>query len=389
MKRIWQLLSLATWFTLLLAGCGGSGGSGTGSSATATGVFVDKPVKGIKCVFGSYSSMTDAGGTFTYPVGAKGKFKIGSLVIGEAAGASVVTVVDLVKTAKPTLTDAQAKTEATKIVQFLMTLDDNSDAQTIVITPTVFRRYTGAAYKDKDLLTEDLPGLCQHGKPGGVFVNASTASSQLTNSLSNLNMLKYAGEYVSSSFGGDSAANVVIKPNGTLKGIAADQEGDVFDLRGSVAVDGTLSVQVYSHDASTPISGITVTAKADGAGTITGQTVDTTVTPAKTRAFTLVRVTASTNKYTGLYSGTYSGASSGSWAFAIDQAGVLLGFAGGSGSEVGLRGSVNTSTGAITLGAVSGGGSFSGTIAASGTVSGSWTANSGSGTFTGSKVLLW
>jgi len=391
MKRLWQLLSLAAWFTLVLAGCGGSsGGSGGGtSSATATGVFVDKPVKGIKCVFGSYSSMTDAGGAFTYPVGTKGTFKIGNLVIGEAVGGPTVTVVDLVKTAKPTLTDAQAQTEALKIVQFLMTLDDNSDTQTIVITPAVFTRYTGATYKGKDLLTENLPSLCQHGKPGAVFVNSTTARSQLNTSLGNLSMLKYAGEYVSSSFGGDSAANVVIRPDGTLKGVAADQEGEVFDLKGSVALDGTLSVQVYLHGSSTPLSGVTITAKADGAGTITGQSVDTRVTPTKTRSFTLNRVTSSTNKYTGLYAGPYSGTSSGSWAFAVDRAGSLLGFAGGSGSEVGLSGTVNTTTGAITLGAVTGGGSFKGTIAANGSVSGTWTATGDSGTFTGSKVVLW
>jgi len=397
MKRLSKVLAVATWLGLALAGCG-SDDSSTGGT-TATGVFVDKPVQGIRYVFDNYSGFTGLGGTFTYRVGTTGTFRVGDIVLGRAPGAPTVTLLDLVKTGNPSLTPAEAKEEATKIAQFLMTLDEDSSWD-MVISPQTFNSYTGARFKATNFQTADLGALCNEARPGSTPVSSGAAFAQMSSAAADLPQLRHGGEYVSAKFGDDFVAYAVVEGYGSFSGVVANREGEVLSLVGEVSAAGDVDLTLYEYGTATEVSDTTVTAHSDGAGTITGTAVDSSVTPHKTIPFTLLRVTKATNEYIGVYGGYYWIANdavratfiapSGSWVFGIDSTGKLFGFTDVEGTVVKLTGTVNMATGAITLGAVQGGGSFSGTIAADGEVSGTWTGGtSDHGTFSGSRLSVY
>lgn len=83
----------------LLAGCfSGSGGSSSGSGdESGTGVFIDSPVSGLTYAAGDTAARTDEQGRFKYDSGQTLSFSVGGLVLGSAAGAEVITPVDLVE----------------------------------------------------------------------------------------------------------------------------------------------------------------------------------------------------------------------------------------------------------------------------------------------------
>lgn len=83
----------------LLAGCfSGSGGSSSGSGdESVTGVFIDSPVSGLTYSAGDAAARTDEQGRFKYDSGQTLSFSVGGLVLGSAAGAEVITPVDLVE----------------------------------------------------------------------------------------------------------------------------------------------------------------------------------------------------------------------------------------------------------------------------------------------------
>jgi hypothetical protein len=95
-----------------LSACGGGGSSETTPTTpttptppttptSATGKFVDAPVEGLKYVSGGQSGFTGANGEFTYEIGQSVTFSVGGVVVGQAPGASVITPIELVKTAAP------------------------------------------------------------------------------------------------------------------------------------------------------------------------------------------------------------------------------------------------------------------------------------------------
>jgi len=100
-----------------LSACGGGGSSAT----TATGKFVDAPVEGLKYVSGGQSGFTGANGEFTYEIGQSVTFSVGGVVVGQAPGASVITPIELVKTAVPGTTVTASTPAVVQIAQFLLT----------------------------------------------------------------------------------------------------------------------------------------------------------------------------------------------------------------------------------------------------------------------------
>jgi len=131
-------LKACVLFLLLgLYGCGGGGSTpAPGPVSTATGVFIDAPVEGLKYVSGGHSGLTNEKGEFIYEVGKPVTFSVGGVVIGQSLGASTITPIDLVKTATAA-TDVAAGTPAVvQIAQFLLTA--SSLTQTgIAIDPAV------------------------------------------------------------------------------------------------------------------------------------------------------------------------------------------------------------------------------------------------------------
>ena len=371
MKVFWRQATIAVATGALLAGCGGGGDSST--PATATGVFVDAPVEGIKYVFGSYSGLTGAGGTFTYKVGTKGKFKVGNIVIGEAVGAAAITPVDLVKSAKPTLNNTQAQTEAVKIVQFLMTLDDGSKSGTITIPSAVM---TAAADKSADLLTDDLQTVVTSVKNGATLVDSTTASNHLTTSLSGIDKAKYAGRYVAASSSIDFGVDILVLADGSFKGVIAETSGDVFDIVGLLDASGNVTGTVYLYGTNT-VQG-TITGKVDLLGNM--------VINSSGGTDFFKRTTPLLTPYIGLYGGSFTGTSgSGDWGVLILGDNKVLGYANPSGGAKETCSGTITTTGTISV-SCSGGARGTGTVSGS-TASGTWTEGNMSGTWTGSRLV--
>ena len=107
----------------LLAGCfSGSSGSSSGSGDEAgTGVFIDSPVSGLTYSAGDTDARTDEQGRFKYDSGQTLSFSVGGLALGSAAGADVITPVDLVEGA-----DA-GDTSVINISRLLQSLDSDGN----------------------------------------------------------------------------------------------------------------------------------------------------------------------------------------------------------------------------------------------------------------------
>ena len=137
MKRLFAITGI-----LLLTACGGGGGGGAAAPANLnsgnnnngntggnnggntgelkTGIFSDAPVAGLGFAQGSHQGVTDANGTFTYYSGSSQPvlFRIGTVELGAAMGADVVTPVDLSIEGKPVGRDG-----AVNMARVLITLD--------------------------------------------------------------------------------------------------------------------------------------------------------------------------------------------------------------------------------------------------------------------------
>ncbi len=158
MKRKWFT---GTWFVMawllamLLIGCGGGGGGGDGDGAdigstipdpgdpevvvdpgdptpvVRTGVFLDNAVAGLDYETPTESGVTDAEGTFRYRAGETVVFSIGTVVLGDAEGAPIVTPLDLVPGAA-----GVTHPTVTRICRLLQGLDKDDDLRNGIRIPS-------------------------------------------------------------------------------------------------------------------------------------------------------------------------------------------------------------------------------------------------------------
>lgn len=103
-----------------LTGCF-SGSSSSSSDRDLQGRFVDSPVAGLTYTLGSEQKQTGQDGRFSYRSGDMLSFSVGGLTLGSAAGADVLTPVDLVE-------DGSMQTPAViNISRFLQSLDQDGN----------------------------------------------------------------------------------------------------------------------------------------------------------------------------------------------------------------------------------------------------------------------
>ncbi len=88
-----KVMSFSLMVGLLFA-CGG-GGSSSSMPGLRTGVLLDSPVAGISYSTSTQSGTTNSQGEFSYQVGETVTFRLGGLELGQAAGATQVTLFDL------------------------------------------------------------------------------------------------------------------------------------------------------------------------------------------------------------------------------------------------------------------------------------------------------
>ena len=116
-----NVIRMMCLFFVSMGLCGCEGSSST-TATTAAGKFaVDAPVEGLKYVSGGQNGFTGPNGEFTYDVGQAVTFSVGGVVVGQAQGASVITPIELVKTAYPSATVTASTPAVAQITQFLLT----------------------------------------------------------------------------------------------------------------------------------------------------------------------------------------------------------------------------------------------------------------------------
>jgi hypothetical protein len=221
---------------LPLAGCGGGGGGGGGPS----GVFLDSAVSGVDWTTSAgVLGTTGADGRFGYGAGQTVLFSIGDVVLGVAAGAAIVTPVDLVPGAVDETDEA-----VVNLARFLQTLDLDLDPDNgIAIDPLVRQAAEGvtidftqgvAAFEageqaKVDLLTAGLPGGSR------ALVAAQEAADHLGDTLRRIVAGRYDGSYQGDSSGSFS---VFVDRRGVLYGWALDVFDGLIALTGDAETDG-------------------------------------------------------------------------------------------------------------------------------------------------------
>lgn len=109
-----------------LAGCFGEGDGQPQVRATpippVTGIFVDSPVDGAEWeTSGGASGLTNEQGEFSYVPGEQVSFSVGSILLGSAPGAPVITAVELTGSNNPN------DTAAVNLLVFLQSIDADQD----------------------------------------------------------------------------------------------------------------------------------------------------------------------------------------------------------------------------------------------------------------------
>ena len=136
--------------SVFLWSCGGGGG---GNNELLSGVFLDSPVAGLRYATPTASGITDANGVFTYRDGESVVFSIGNLALPAAAGAGLVTPLDLA--ASDDINDPMV----VNIARLLQSLDaDNDPENGISIPEQAVEVFTGNSVFDAsdDLAVDDI-----------------------------------------------------------------------------------------------------------------------------------------------------------------------------------------------------------------------------------------
>jgi hypothetical protein len=245
----------------VLSACGGNS-SNSGSATTLQGRFVDAPVAGLSyaCVSGATtkSGATGTNGEFDYVSGSVCTFKIGGVTVGSAAGASVLTPVQLVSGA----TDETHPT-VEKIVRFLMSLDhDNTPGNGITIHDTA---RTALASKSLDFTAgtfdNDALTVVQAAYNARTLATGLSARNHFKEQLLALRVGTYTCSYRGSSTG---TVTMVIAADGKLTGTGRDNsDNSQFSLSGSVLSNGGATVGT-AGDSSTFSGTFTNSGQADG-----------------------------------------------------------------------------------------------------------------------------
>jgi hypothetical protein len=135
---------------LLLCACSGGGSNNNNSGESVmTGQFIDSTVSGVRYTTGTRSGVTDSQGKFEYLEGETVTFYLGDLELGDAQGAAIISLFDLVDGVTPVVGKAleEAVWESKRglsfstvinLAVFLQTLDrDGNPDNGIDISPDV------------------------------------------------------------------------------------------------------------------------------------------------------------------------------------------------------------------------------------------------------------
>ena len=252
----WNSVLHLTALVLLVACGGGDGGGGSGGNPTPvnnkvelTGQFVDSAVAGLKYITSSgLTGATDGTGAFSYKDGDSVSFYLGDILLGEAAGAPLITPVDLVAGA----TD-ETNSTVMNIAALLQTLDEDSDPSTgITISGAVFMAAKGKSinFNAVDFATEINNFLnavfAVVGSTPPTPVLGADAALHLSASL----LCGRAGNYAV-TYTGDDSGNIsfMANPDGSISGTGkstTSSESPTFTLSGIFTSNGKSEITTTS-----------------------------------------------------------------------------------------------------------------------------------------------
>jgi hypothetical protein len=168
-KETFEALSMAI-LVITLSACGGGSSDNNppqnNQPELSQGVFLDSAVEGISYSSGAISGITNAEGKFEYEVDGTITFSIGSVTLGSALAADIITPLELVSDAADE-TDAQV----VNMLRFLQTLDNDANLDNGIQITRAMQDLIIDAIIDFDQSIEDF------GNDGSVQTLISTLTS--------------------------------------------------------------------------------------------------------------------------------------------------------------------------------------------------------------------
>lgn len=423
----------------LLVACGGGSSSNDESTATTdestattdgsavtteplTGIFNDSPVNGLDyiCAPSGESGTTSAGGKYSYEVDDTCTFSLGSITLGTAVGAGVVTPIDFVASGGAT------SDSVINVVRLLLSSDDNGDPSDGIDIPLSVREGAVsevAAGVDITVATSTFEtDVAQVLVDMGNLTLADSASA--LQHIQDTAACAYSGLYDGTFSIGTSQGTVtgkwgvIITPDGNAEAISSSDslgtgygswsgtynpDSNTVSLTGTHHIDNfPIVISGFDPFTGTVDANGTVTAKPSSteksSGTITA-TADITYTQPFPPADTVtdsesVTGTVSGNRLGGSadaqfrYTGMFNGDGEGVFAIDIDDTGTVA-----SGLAYSLSdGSTHTLTGYVTAGTqlymttTSGAITIGGDLVGDNIENGTWSDSSNGGTGTFSAV---
>jgi len=375
-------------FTVVAQSAVGPGPAATSPAATpapgtlATGVLVDSRTCGVRFASGGLEGTTSADGTFRYVEGAQVRFQVGDVLLGEAAGASVVTPVQL-----QGATSASDPAVVT-VARFLQTLDADADPSNGIVVPaTADAVARGEAFSvDLGSLGEaELALLLESITPNEVVASVDAEAHVTANA-----QAIWAGTY-SGTFSGAASGTwrVTIAASGAISGTSSDGLSS-YAVAGSIDTSGGFTFTGTGTAGPAEFVGTL-----DSGGHANGSWSAVVPVPPELGGGTIVVAgsftgSRSESTFAGHYVGTYTGGDQGSWDVTVDGAGSVsgTGYSALLSASFAVTGSVS-GTGALSFaasGVVSTGAAFSGAIYYDGRTAGQWSGPAGfAGTFEGAR----
>jgi len=244
-----------------LFGCSSGGGDGgSPNPQTLTGRFIDSAVSGITYVTsGGTQGVTGSNGEFTYKSGETVQFYIGGILLGDVAGASLVTPVSMVSGA----TDETNPT-VSNIARFLQSLDDDQDpsngisisADVITAAAGQVLDFTSAAFDtNADALVRTLRNTAYGDMTNGL-VSSASAEQHLRGTLLGELAGAYTGTYTEVPVGDRGTWVFTADEFGNITGCGESTVYlETFSIAGTVSSSGATEVVAGSTSNGATFSG--------------------------------------------------------------------------------------------------------------------------------------
>ncbi len=241
-----------------LLACGGSGGGGGAVSEPLQGVFIDSPVSGLRFETTSTSGVTDSQGVFNYRRGELVRFFVGDVFIGEAAGQSILTPVELIAGAVD-----ESNIQVQNIAMFLQSIDDDGDESNgINITRSADSAAQGVT-QGQSVDFSLAAGVFEADGGIQILISNMTAASgmarsmvsreQARNALGANLLALFAGDYQGAFTGDDTGSwRVTIDASGVITGQRTSDNFGEAAVSGNVgnsgqsSISGTVDTVVFS-----------------------------------------------------------------------------------------------------------------------------------------------